>query len=49
MSPSATAWPPWSRRPNAIFNAVVTMGVSFTLDACQPTIVREKQSITNAT
>ena len=39
----------WSRRHNAIFNAVVTIAVSLTVAACQPTITREKQSITNAT
>ena len=36
-------------RYNAIFKAVVTMPVSFTVEACQPTIAREKQSITKAT
>ncbi|MDV6296687.1 hypothetical protein R3Q02_27050 [Rhodococcus aetherivorans] len=39
----------WSRRHNAIFKAVVTIAVSLTVAACQPTIAREKQSITNAT
>ena len=39
---------PWSRRQSAIFIAVVTIAVSFTVDACHPTIAREKQSMTNA-
>lgn len=35
IKPSATTWSPWSRRHN----------VSFTLEACQPTVAREEQSI----
>jgi hypothetical protein len=49
MRSAPTRWPPWSRRQSAIFNAVVTIAVSFTVEACQPTIAREKQSMTNAT
>jgi hypothetical protein len=49
MSLSSTRRPSWSRRHGAIFSAVVTMAVFFTCVACQPTIAREKQSITNAT
>jgi len=42
-------WPAWSRHQSAIFEHTSTKAVSFTVDADQPTIIREWRSIAKAT
>jgi hypothetical protein len=44
-APRCSAW--W-RRHSAVLSAVVTIAMSFTVAACQPTIASEKAAITNA-